>query len=95
MMKVRSDFEIVANVPDKAIAIVDLNRGRMSITNDAEAVVDWLTGRQFLSPGKRLVYRDSDGRWDELKHDGAGRFLGFAPIGCTGDQSQVLAAIGC
>ena len=32
-----------------------------------------------LQKGRRLFYYDSDGALDELKHDGAGRFLGFAP----------------
>lgn len=59
--------------PDEAVFIVDENVGR-SVTNDAENVVaDVLK----LHPGRRIFYRDSEGQWDELKHDGR-QFVGFA-----------------
>jgi hypothetical protein len=48
-----------------------------TVTNDAEYVV----GQIKPPKGVRLIYRDTDGRWDELKHDGAGHFTGFAPLG--------------
>lgn len=43
--------------------IVDLDAGGVSVTNDAEAV--WAEV-QARSPGNRLIYRDSMGRWDEI-----------------------------
>lgn len=39
--------------------------GKMSITNDAEMVVTEVIAKY---PNHRIVYRDSEGRWDELKH---------------------------
>lgn len=50
-----------------------------TVTNDAEGVVHRLHVSGRLSPGVRLFYYDSDGDYSELKHDGAGRFAGFAP----------------
>ena len=48
-----------------------------SVTNDADRVVCELFSEYGLG-ARRLIYQDSDGNWDELKHDGA-RFIGFAP----------------
>lgn len=45
----------------------------MSVTNDADEVVKWCL-RKF--PRHRIVYRDTDGRWDQLCHDGE-KFTGF------------------
>jgi len=59
--------------------IVDLNRGS-SVTNDAERVVAELNDR---FPGFRIIYRDSMGNWDELKHDN-GKFTGFKPARALG-----------
>ena len=59
---------------DTTVYIADLNIG-MSVTNDAEGVVEDVINR-FGS--KRIVYRDSDGRWDELKHNGR-EFTDFGP----------------
>jgi hypothetical protein len=47
-----------------------------SITNDAEAVVE-LTLSQHGN--RRIFYQDTQGEWDELKHDGK-KFVDFAPI---------------
>lgn len=65
----------------------------MSVTNDAERVVSYLHGTGILE-NRRLVYRDTDGRWDELKHDGHGKFVGFAPIGALTEEAAVAAARG-
>lgn len=80
-MKPRAHFEIVRFCSDR-IYIADKNDGAMSITNDAEAVVAWINERW---PGKRIVYRDTEGRWDELKHEdgifkGFGAWTGYVPI---------------
>lgn len=55
------------------IFIRDLDLGKVSVTNDAEAVVREVN---FAHPGKRIVYQDSDGFWDELIHDD-GNFIEF------------------
>jgi hypothetical protein len=49
--------------------------GPISITNDAEQIVERLH-RQYGN--RRIVYRDTDGEWRELRHRN-GIFLGFAP----------------
>ena len=55
------------------VFIIDLDLGNISVTNDAENVVQELAKRY---PGKRIFYRDSMGRVDELlvKKD---RFAGY------------------
>ena len=56
------------------VFIIDLDQS-VSVTNDAEAVCRWLHER---CQGRRIIYRDTEGRWDELKHT-LGVFTGFAP----------------
>jgi len=70
----RADYEVV-KITDDVIWIADLNLGSISVTNDAENVVADIQRRHA---DKRIIYRDSDGNWDELKHKG-GQFTGFAP----------------
>jgi hypothetical protein len=63
--------------------LADADDGAVSVTNDAEAVVAFFIN--MLPPDTRLVYQDTMGRWDELKHSG-GKFTGFAPwLGWTPD----------
>lgn len=57
-----SDFEVIGVVDDK-LFITDLDLGGRSVTNAAENVAAWA---QQNYPGKRLIYRDSIGRWDEI-----------------------------
>lgn len=47
------------------VALVDLG-GAKSITNDAERVVEDLVRDGVALEGKRLIYRDQRGHWDEL-----------------------------
>src|SRR5579885_3128206 len=61
-----------------------------TITNDAQHVVRELHQKGFLKAGRKLHYYDSDGRLDELLHDGAGRFMGFCAI-----VQQVKPTPGC
>jgi len=72
-MRVKADFTEVHYTDDK-VFIVDNNSGQMSVTNDAEAVVAYVNA---CHPGKRIIYRDTMGFWDELKHTN-GRFDDFA-----------------
>lgn len=72
----RSDFQIVAVKSDK-VFLADLDMGRMSVTNDAESVVSYVA-RKY--PNRRIIYKDSDGRWYELQHND-GNFSGFKPYG--------------
>ena len=58
-----------------SVLIEDLN-GPMSVTNDAEAVVQDILLRGYLR--SRILYRDSAGQWGELIHNGQ-KFTGFGP----------------
>lgn len=90
MRRTRATFEYVQSHFEDAIFIIDLKRG-MSVTNDADAVVAEVLR---LHPGKRIVYRDTLGSWDELRHDGLG-FTGFAPLSIEDRRrfSRVVDAI--
>lgn len=71
----RSSWSVFRSDPiDRRVWIRDNDVG-LSVTNDAEAVVAALEADY---PGWRFFYRDTDGAWDELQHDGS-RFTGFAP----------------
>jgi len=64
-MYLHADFKIVQIDPDR-IFIIDLDLGNKSVTNDAEYVIGVI---QRDYPGKRLIYRDSSGIWDEIIGD--------------------------
>jgi len=76
----RSNYRIVENDfrMEKPLVIEDLGpwSSFLTITNDAEAVVEELANRGELPDGRRLIYIDSEGRRDEIliQH---GRFAGF------------------
>jgi len=57
------------------IWIEDIGQNCRSVTNDAEAVVRAIADEYGNA---RIIYKDSDGSWDELKHQ-RGLFTGFAP----------------
>jgi hypothetical protein len=71
------DFEVVrVSAQPPMVWIVDTDQlGKRSVTNDAEAVCA-AVNRAY--PAHRIIYRDSDGNWDELAHD-RGWFIGFRP----------------
>lgn len=83
----------VAEITDTRIIVVDRDEGGRSVTNDAENVVrqlgDSIQGGVGL---RKIYYRDTDGRFDELVTEG-GRFARFRP--CTdGQQHQLSTALG-
>jgi len=57
-----SDYEVV-RVEEDRVFIVDLDIGGKSVTNDLQFVYQELN-KAF--PGKRIIYRDTMGRWDEI-----------------------------
>jgi hypothetical protein len=75
----RSDYKVVGlNGPRRIIFIEDLNLGRMSVTNDAEAVMNDVHSNYSGKP--RVVYKDSDGLWWEMipsDHPWEGSIIGF------------------
>ena len=74
---VRCDFKLV-KVTDDIVFIRDLNRGNISVTNNAEEVYHWLN--RIAYPGRRVVYRDSQGEWTEIVRKGdSSTQIGFRP----------------
>jgi hypothetical protein len=71
-MKALQSTYYVHKVVDGVVYIMDTN-GPLSVTNDAEGVVATLND---IYPNHRVIYRDSNGDWDELLHDN-GVFIGF------------------
>jgi len=69
-----AEFSVVRTEYDR-IFLVDED-GPVSVTNYAEGVCEWASQAY---PGKRIVYRDTLGRWDEIITTLDGRFVGFAP----------------
>jgi hypothetical protein len=86
-MKLKSDF-IVDRVTDEIIFIIDTaeQTGKMSVTNDAEAVCEFLVEK---FGNKRIVYQDTIGDWDELEHD-LGYFKKFKPYGHEARKAALL-----
>ena len=80
-MDIRSAFHVVSDRPGEPLVIRDRNLGaRMSVTNDAEAVVELLAQDGRLPLGRRLFYYDSDNSLSEiLIAGGNGCFSGFGP----------------
>lgn len=82
-MSIRSLYDIVKVDSDK-VFLIDLNLpGTKSVTNDADLVWDDI---QKLYPGKRIIYRDTMGRWDEMINEksrpirfGLKHHIGFKP----------------
>jgi len=66
----------VAEVRDGAVFIVDRDddQTRPSVTNAAEEVVQSIIAEHGAE--RRIFYRDTMQRWDELMHDGH-KFTGF------------------
>lgn len=67
--------------------IEDIGRECRSVTNDAHAVVAKLVAEYG---DRRIIYKDSIGNWDELKHEG-NRFIGFAPARNMSPEEVALA----
>ena len=60
------------------VLVEDCDIGR-SVTNDAAAVITFLSGKLGGLGGRPVIYRDTAGRWDCLGHD-AERFTGFVGL---------------
>jgi hypothetical protein len=67
------------------ICVIDVGAACRSVTNDAEAVVAEVVER---FGDHRIVYRDSDGVWDELAHYGT-KFDHFIGIGAETPEAAM------
>lgn len=88
---VHSDF-CWRRVRPHVIALIDRNMTGRSVTNDAENVIKYLRLFADLSSTDVVVYMDSEGRWDQLKHDGV-VFKGFNVYGFF-SLGAMLKAVG-
>jgi hypothetical protein len=77
-MRVRSYFRIEDNRPGFPLVIRDLGGelGCMSVTNDAESVVEYLYSEGDLTDDRKLYYYDTEGDLDEIVHE-KGQFVRF------------------
>lgn len=74
-----SDWEIISDKAGEPLVIRDLDRGNISVTNDAEHVVAELRKGNMLPPGRRLYYYDSADDLSEIQWNEEG-FAGFAHV---------------
>jgi len=74
-MRRHADFRVVAET-DEFVFIEDMNLSNVSVTNEAEYVVQSVLSAH--GNRRRIVYNDSEGQWDELVHDGK-QFVDFSP----------------
>jgi hypothetical protein len=82
MSPLRCKFNVMAAQSDADTLVINdvgPHSQYMTVTNDAERVVAHLHKRGDLPPARRLLYYDSEGELGQLRHDGAGKFLGYAP----------------
>lgn len=92
MNQVRAALMKTAETED-SVFLIDLDiPGHPSATNDAEAIC-----HAYGSEGKRIIYRDSEGNWDEMVHDNGvfnhftryhGKFPPFTITHCPCDTTQ-------
>jgi prophage maintenance system killer protein len=63
----RSDYIATFRYVDgrQFLMIEDLNKGRMSVTNNIENIVDYVCMNKLQNPCEvYIVYKDSEGMWD-------------------------------
>lgn len=88
----RVSYDLDASVPGAVLLVDRCLPGTMTITNAAEVVIAELAAAGLLA-GRQVFYRDTEGRWDELLHDG-GAFLGFKPWSTlTADGALIMAGL--
>jgi hypothetical protein len=61
----RADYTYT--VEGSIIAIIDLDQGSKSLTNDMENVLDDIQAELGDLSGYAVIYRDSMGRWDGVR----------------------------
>ncbi|PXX95901.1 hypothetical protein [Halomonas sp. LBP4] len=86
-MKMEASFDVLLET-DMFVMIADRDDGGRSVANDAENVVQRVSNLLGGIGKRRLYYRDSLGRFNELKVANE-QFSGFAT--CTEHQQRTLA----
>lgn len=67
MKRDRFHADYTYTIEDNVIAIVDLDLGNRSVTNDIENVLDDIRSEIGDLAGYSVIYRDSMGRWDGVR----------------------------
>lgn len=77
--KTRSDWTwTLIQDPGRCLIIVDADLGGMSVTNDAENVIA-AAHEAFDLTNTPVIYRDSEGMYDQILHRN-GEFVGFKAL---------------
>jgi hypothetical protein len=85
-MRSAFDYYTISGV----VCVEDRNEaGKMSVTNDADAVVKFVL--QTYPKAKTIIYRDSEGKWDQLLFVG-GEFTAFRYLGTKDRQEAINVA---
>ena len=67
MKRTRFSADYTYTVEGSVIAIVDLDLGNRSVTNDMELVLDEIRAELGDLAGYSVIYQDSMGRWDGVR----------------------------
>lgn len=84
-MSPRADYSYT--VEGSVIAIVDLDQGSKSLTNDMDNVLDDIRAELGDLAGYAVVYQDSMGRWDGVRL--VGRSVAFYALGESTQEQAV------
>ncbi len=88
MNATRSDFTYELRGPLVLIIEHD-TEGSCSVANDAENVIAELVADGLDLEGRRIIYRDACGSWDELQHRD-GHFVGFNILNASTPERATL-----
>lgn len=88
----RADYTYT--VEETIIAIVDLDQGSRSVTNDIENVLDEISAHLGGLAGYAIIYRDSRGVWDGVRLErGVAVFYGLNETELEGARNRLLHVI--
>lgn len=91
----KSDYSYKLEELEKSwfILIQDLNKGRMSVTNNIEEVIDEICQKERINPVEHfIVYRDSDGTWDGFEF-ATGQFIHLGKRTGVGAMAEMLKKV--
>lgn len=83
-------YSIDGAPPAVCVCVIDSDDGGCSVTNDIEHVVRDLIDRGVDLTTAPLIYRDSQGLWDEVLVGPDGRFGGFRALGGERDKDTAM-----
>lgn len=91
----QSDWEFLqfAQGTRRLVVVIDLDKGRRSVTNDIDNVVATLWERGITNVGTSLIYRDSTGHFDQVLFD-AWKFVDFRSLKGTNNLNVAAELVG-